>query len=296
MTTAQPGILADVPTRARYLTFDLLPDADADETRVLLSELGIDAHIVVGLGASTLHLLGGKVDGLRPFAAKTAGAVDVPSTPAALWVWLRGGDDEDRGDLVHRSRYVEMMLAPSFVVRASVDAFKHKEGHDLTGYEDGTENPTGDDARRVAHVDNGGPLSQGSFVSVQQWVHDLALFETFDDVEQDHIMGRRRSDNEELDDAPPSAHVKRTAQEDFTPEAFVVRRSMPWASDDGEGLLFVAFAHTLDPFEAQLRRMCGEDDGIVDGLFKFTRPITGAHFFCPAVVDGRLALDALGAP
>jgi putative iron-dependent peroxidase len=49
-------------------------------------------------------------------------------------------------------------------------------------------------------------------------------------TEQDHAVGRRRSDNEELDDAPESAHVKRTAQESFEPEAFVVRRSMPWWS------------------------------------------------------------------
>ena len=34
------------------------------------------------------------------------------------------------------------------------------------------------------------------------------------------LGGRRHRDNEELDDAPPSAHVKRTAQESFTPEAF----------------------------------------------------------------------------
>ena len=52
------------------------------------------------------------------------------------------------------------------------------------------------------------------------------------------------SDNEELEDAPESAHVKRTAQEDFEPEAFVVRRSMPWADATSEGLEFVAFGAT----------------------------------------------------
>jgi len=38
------------------------------------------------------------------------------------------------------------------------------------------------------------------------------------------MFGRRRDDNEEIADAPPSAHVKRTAQESFEPEAFVLRR------------------------------------------------------------------------
>lgn len=108
--------------------------------------------------------------------------------------------------------------------------------------------------------------------------------------ERDHCIGRRRSDNEELDDAPESAHVKRTAQESFDPEAFVVRRSMPWADASAAGLMFVAFGHSLDAFEAQMRRMVGLDDGIVDALFRFTRPLSGAYFWCPPVKGGKLQL------
>ena len=77
------------------------------------------------------------------------------------------------------------------------------------------------------------------------------------------------SDNEELEDAPESAHVKRTAQEDFEPEAFVVRRSMPWADANSEGLEFVAFGASLDAYEAQLTRMSGLEDGTVDCAFPF---------------------------
>jgi hypothetical protein len=33
-----------------------------------------------------------------------------------------------------------------------------------------------------------------------------------------------------------------------------VRRSMPWADAASEGLMFVAFGHSFDAFEAQLRR------------------------------------------
>jgi putative iron-dependent peroxidase len=98
-----------------------------------------------------------------------------------------------------------------------------------------------------------------------------------------------------MDDAPPSAHVKRTAQESFEPEAFVVRRSMPWADGARAGLVFVAFGHSFDAFEAQMRRMVGEEDGITDALFGFTRPLTGAYFWCPPVgAAGRLDLRALG--
>lgn len=73
----------------------------------------------------------------------------------------------------------------------------------------------------------------------------------------------------------------------------VLRRSMPWAEGQRGGLLFVAFATSFDPFEAQLRRMVGIEDGIVDALFRFTRPQSGAHFWGPAMRAGRLDLSPL---
>ena len=102
------------------------------------------------------------------------------------------------------------------------------------------------------------------------------------------------SDNTEIEDAPSSAHVKRTEQESFTPDAFILRQSMPFAGASGEGLLFVAFGKTLDAFEAQLRRMTGLDDGIPDALFRFSRAVSGAYYWCPPVHDSRLDLRAVG--
>ena len=97
----------------------------------------------------------------------------------------------------------------------------------------------------------------------------------------------------ELSDAPSSAHIKRTAQEDFDPPASLVRRSMPWADPEGEGLLFIAFGRSFDAYEAQLRRMIGAEDGIVDALFRFTRPVTGSFYWCPPLANGRLDLRAI---
>lgn len=99
------------------------------------------------------------------------------------------------------------------------------------------------------------------------------------------------ADNEELDDAPPSAHVKRTAQESFTPEAWLLRRSLPWSGPTGEGFMFVAFGHSFDPFEAQMRRMVGLDDDIIDACFSFSRPTTGGYYWCPPLANGHLLLE-----
>ena len=112
--------------------------------------------------------------------------------------------------------------------------------------------------------------------------------------QRDDVIGRHIDDNEEFEEAPESAHVKRSAQESFDPQAFMLRRSLPWSEGMDGGLIFVAFGKSFDAFEAILKRMLGNEDGINDGLFEFTRPISGAYYWCPPVKSGRLDLSSLG--
>jgi putative iron-dependent peroxidase len=295
MSATQPGILAPIPHLARHLFFALKPGADAETARAALLAAGklLDGEAsVAGLGASLLAAVGGEIDGLHGFPVYETATASIPATPAALWCWLRG---DDRGELLHRTRALEQALAPALFLDHAVDAFQYGPSLDLTGYEDGTENPVDAEAVAAAVVAGQGPgLDGGSFVAVQQWVHDLDRFTAMGGAQQDMTFGRRKSDNEEIDDAPESAHVKRTAQEGFDPEAFVLRRSMPWADARASGLVFVAFGHSLDAFEALLRRMVGVEDGIGDALFSFTRPISGAYFWCPPLREGKLDLRAVG--
>ena len=291
MDTTQDGILAEETKLARYLTFTIDDHEDVKSALKILAD-NIDTDTtVVGLGESLVNLLDKQVPGLHTLQAQTNNGIELPSVPAALWCWLRGND---RGELFHRSREIEALLAPAFILNDAVDSFQYDANRDLSGYEDGTENPSGEEAIVAAIVQGQGKGMDGSsFVAVQQWLHDLETFNSMSTNEQDDVIGRHVSNNEEFDEAPESAHVKRTAQESFDPEAFILRRSMPWVEGMDGGLMFVAFGKSFEAFEAILNRMLGKEDGIVDGLFDFTKPISGAYFWCPPVNEGMLDLSML---
>lgn len=292
MSTHQPGILAALPAHALYLSFRIIPDTEVAGPLTQLAEISDGESLVVGIGASLCAALKTSIPGLRNLTPHVGPGFSVPSTPSALWCWLRGSD---RGELMHRARKLQSMLSDAFESESVIEAFMHKDSRDLSGYVDGTENPEGESATQAAFVSGAGEgLDGSSLVAVQKWVHNFEQLEAMPQTEQDHVIGRRRSDNVELEDAPASAHVKRTAQESFEPEAFVLRRSMPWSQGTDAGLVFVAFGKTLDAFDAQLRRMVGLDDGIVDGLFRFTHPVSGSALWCPPMRDGHLDLRALG--
>lgn len=291
MPLYQSGIMQPIPKLARYLFFSLKTQPALEQTLKALARISDGDSVVVGLGLSAVQQLGSNIEGLRHFPAAVSSGIEIPATPNALCCWLRG---DDKGELLHHSRRLIRLLEPAFVHQKTIDAFQYRDSRDLTGYEDGTENPTDDEALEAGFVQGkGAGLDGSSFFAIQQWLHDLDYFESLSVQTQDHTFGRQISDNQEIDDAPASAHVKRTAQEDFKPQAFVLRRSMPWANEDQMGLVFTAFGHSFDAFEALLNRMLGKDDGIVDALFSFTRPLSGSYFWTPPMKQGKLDLSAL---
>ena len=285
----QAGILEPVPPVGRHLTFDLRFASDPQRA---IRNLAAEAppSCVIGLGQSLVSVLGGTIPGLRVFPAMAGKGVATPSTQNALWVWVR---EPALSDCFDTSRTIEKILGEDFTLVDEISTFIYRKGLDLSGYEDGTENPKGDDARKAAIVSSG-PLEGSSFAAVQRWLHDLNKFTALDLLHRDQTIGRRFEDNQEIPDAPASAHVRRSAQETFDPPAFMLRRSMPWSEQGKHGLYFLAFGESLDRFERVLNRMVGFDDGIVDSLFAFTRPVTGGYFWCPPQVKGRIVLSALG--
>jgi putative iron-dependent peroxidase len=281
----QRAILDPVPAAGVHLTFHLVPGVGAAAIRAALGRIPALPGAIVGVGLPAVAAIGAAVDGLTAFPAMAGPGVAVPSTQGALWAFCGASEP---GVARENACAIADAVAPGFALTDELATFVYRGGRDLTGYEDGTENPKGE-AAIAAALGPGG----ASFVAVQRWLHDLRGFAARTGPECDAIIGRRRADNVELPDAPVHAHVRRTAQESFEPAAFMVRRSMPFGGVGQAGLQFVAFGASTSAFERAMRRMAGLEDGVPDALFQFSRPVTGGYYWCPPLADDRLDLGAL---
>ncbi len=283
--TCQAAIGIEGAPSAMSLEWDLRGGAAALWTQLpsLVAE-----GVVVGLGAPLLDAAGATVPGFRSFERLQHGRHAMPATPHALWTLVLGASP---GEVFQRAETLKQQLAAHLRVAEARTMFSYRQGRDLTGYQDGTANPHGDEAWAAALID-GGPFDRGSFALVQRWLHFRERFAALPQAERDLTIGRTLEGDVEMDDAPPTAHIKRTEQEDYEPPAFMLRRSMPWGDLRRHGLVFIAFASDLTKPERMLRRMVGLEDGLQDALLGHSQAETGAYYFVPPVADGRLVLPA----
>lgn len=69
---------------------------------------------------------------------------------------------------------------------------------------------------------------------------------------------------------------------------------MPWADDNlNGGFMFSGFATSFRSFNLQMNNMLGGSDGIVDGVFKFSKIIETSYLWCPPFKKGKLDLSLL---
>lgn len=286
--------LALLPTPPAALALEFQIDAP-DAVAAVLAGLRLPPGTLLGIGRPVADLLAGP--GALPALsamvdrAGPGGQPRAPASQAPLFAWVTGADP---GVALHLGRALCAALAPAFGLRAELALYGYAGGRDLSGYVDGTENPTGDAALAAAYVAEG-PLAGSTFLAAQRWQHALRALQALPQADQDQVIGRRRSDDVELAEAPPRAHVRRTAQESFDPPTFLLRRSMPWGGVGAHGLLFLAFATAPAAFDRMMARMLGEEDGVVDALFDFSTVLGGGHYWVPAAgPGGALKLGALG--
>jgi putative iron-dependent peroxidase len=224
--------------------------------------------------------------GVHGFDAPLVGPTGflMPATQHDVVIWLSGASYDVVFDL---SRTVLRSLAGVAELRHEIVGWPYHHDLDLTGFIDGTENPTLAEAPSVVAVPSGEPGEGGTVLLLQQWEHDANAWESLPPTSQEEVIGRRKADSEELDPQAPRSHVARTDQARF---GKIFRRNVAYGSVLVHGTTFVGFAAEQRILEAMLESMLGIPDGRPDELTRFTRPVTGAYYVVPAAE--RLAREA----
>ena len=209
------------------------------------------------------------------------GGFAMPATQADAWVWLAGGD---RTAVFDNARAVIEALRELAVVAREVTGWVYRYDRDLTGFIDGTENPSLLEAPGVVAVPEG-PGAGSCIVLFQVWRHDSLAWETLGVRGQEMAMGRTKADSIEFpeDEMPPSAHVARTTIEKDGEEFRIFRRNVAYGGVTDHGTAFVGFAQDQWRIAEMLRRMAGATDRIRDGLTHWLVPLSGAFYTVPSV-------------
>lgn len=302
MATAQSGIFAVGTSSHCFLEFTRRPGSEPEALVRALADLE-EPHTTVG-GVNLVvgvrpSLWGQVVPDERPANARDleaplvgADGFTMPATQRDAWVWVAGAAP----DLVFDVATALVSTLDPVATRASeVTGWSYRHSRDLTGFEDGTENPSLVEAPGVALVPDGAPGQGSSVVLVQQWVHHSELWNALAVADQELVMGRTKADSVELADdvKPESSHVSRTVIEDDDGEELAIfRRNVPYGSVSDHGTMFVGFSADPRPMHRMLERMAGAEDGIRDDLTRYSTPLTGAYYVVPALE----ALAAFASP
>jgi putative iron-dependent peroxidase len=292
MYVAQSGIFALGTGSHAYLEFDMHKYGDPLQLVQLIASLGEPrmttggVNLVVGFRPSLWASLAPQEmpTEVRDFERDVQGVdgYTMPATQHDLWVWVAGHAYHTVFDV---SREAIAALAPVARLASEVAGWTYKESRDLTGFIDGTENPSLSEAPEVALVADGSPGAGGSVVLVQKWMHDVIAFEALTIEEQEKVIGRTKQASIELDEEVrgPTSHVSRTVIEENGVEQHIFRRNTPFGTATEHGTMFIGFSCDQQRLARMLTRMAGAEDGIRDALTRYTTAVSGAYYFVPSV-------------
>jgi porphyrinogen peroxidase len=201
----------------------------------------------------------------------------MPATQHDAVLWLSGS----AYDVVFETaRAAITELAGLGSVAEETSSWPYLHDRDLTGFIDGSENPTLIEAPGLVLVPEDEPGAGGTVLLLQKWAHDAAAWEALTVADQERVIGRSKADSVELEDKPATSHVASTDQERF---GDIFRRNMPYGTVTDHGTMFVGFASERRPLQTMLESMAGLASGERDALTRYTRPLTGAYYFVPSI-------------
>jgi len=295
MYTPQAGIFALGTSSHAYLEFDLL---DAKKCKELASTISAireprtttgGVNFVIGFRPELWRDIA-QVDspsGVTGFNKEIRGTEEfvMPSTQHDAVVWLSGSAYDIVFDM---GREVIRDLSGLASLAEETSSWSYRHDRDLTGFVDGSENPTLLDAPVAALLPEGVPGAAGTILLLQKWKHKVAEWEAQPVAQQERIIGRTKLDSIELESKPLDSHVARTDQDEF---GNIFRRNMPYGTVGAHGTMFVGFSSDQRRLSRMLESMAGLVTGTRDALTRFTQPLTGSYYFVPAAESLRHLRD-----
>jgi len=263
----------------------VIADVESITRAVGFRDLDGQLSCIVGIGSDAWDRFGldGKPRQLHPFAAVSGRAHTAVSTPGDLLFHIRA----QRADLCFEfERILLDRLGASITVEDEVQGFRYFDSRDLLGFVDGTENPTGRGMAQATLIADDPQFEGGSYVVVQKYLHDLDGWNGQPTSIQEHIIGRTKADNVELDDAPGSHKDLATITDPDGTEHDILRDNMPFGRPgSGEfGTYFIGYSGDLTVIERMLQRMfVGEPAGAHDRILDFSTAVTGSAYFVPSL-------------
>jgi putative iron-dependent peroxidase len=286
VSTSQSGIFALGTASHAYLEFDARPRESAAELVTAVASLreprttmnGV--NLVAGFRPELWRDLvpDEAPAGVEGFNRDLVGpdGYTMPATQHDAVLWLSGSEYDVIFDTAREA--IGALEAVASVAEES-SSWPYRHDRDLTGFIDGSENPTLIDAPELVAIPDGSPGAGGTILLLQKWSHDATAWESLPVGRQEQVIGRTKDESVELDDKPPESHVARTDQDQF---GKIFRRNMPYGTVVDHGTMFVGFSVEQRPLAAMLENMIGLTDGIRDALTLYTQALTGAYYFVPS--------------
>ncbi|KLO64034.1 hypothetical protein AA983_05110 [Dermacoccus sp. PE3] len=288
MPQAQTGIFVEGATSSEYIEFEVAPGSLTSLSQLLplfeAEQDDVGVNFVVGVRPSLMKEISPKhtPENVHDFADDVVGADGyvIPATQRDLVFWVFGGARDKVFDATRQLLAIAREVVPGIRVVDETEGWVYQTNRDLTGFVDGTENPTTIEQYDEAVVTDGKPGEGSSVLLLQKWPHKQKAWESLSTEEQEGVIGRTKVDSVELEDKPETSHAERTDQDDF---GHIVRRNMPYGDVSSHGTMFVGFACEQKRLHDMLESMAGVGDYPRDALTKYSNAETGSYYVIPPV-------------
>ncbi len=209
LTPAAIFLVATIDEGGEGAVHDALPDLSGMVRAIGFRDPSKRLSMVTSIGSASWDRLfsGLRPAELHPFLELKGPRHTAPSTPGDLLFHIRAESMDVCFELASR---ITDTMGDALTVVDEVHGFRFFDNRDLLGFVDGTENPVGPLAEASVFVGEEDPdFAGGSYVIVQNYIHDMAAWKSLSVTEQERVIGRTKLEDIEFDDdeKPANSHI-----------------------------------------------------------------------------------------